>query len=134
MPDLHQTGAIRVAEARPVEEPPRPPALPVDAPVETTGHGDPVYRYSDAEPLNLGSGTEISIRELTELICDVCGFAGEIRWDATKPDGQPRRCLDTSRAERLLGWKAETPFDEGLQRTIAWYREQRKSERVVPSR
>jgi len=74
-------------------------------------------------PVNLGTGTEISIRDLVELIARLSGFSGQIRWDASKPDGQPRRCLDTSRAERLLGWRAQIGLEEGLRRTIAWWRE-----------
>jgi GDP-L-fucose synthase len=79
-------------------------------------------RYEGDEPVNLGSGTEIAIRDLVELIARLTGFKGEILWDATKPDGQPRRMLDTSRAERWFGFKAETSFEEGLRRTIDWYR------------
>ncbi len=73
-------------------------------------------------PVNLGTGNEITIRDLVELIARLTGFEGEIRWDADKPDGQPRRCLDTSRAKELLGWEAEVGFEEGLQRTIEWWR------------
>jgi GDP-L-fucose synthase len=79
-------------------------------------------RYDGAEPVNLGSGREISIRDLVHLIAEITGFRGEIRWDSSKPDGQPRRCLDVSRAERELGFRAETSFREGLERTVAWYR------------
>jgi len=79
-------------------------------------------RYEGDGPVNLGSGTEISIRELVELIARLTGFKGEIRWDATKPDGQPRRMLDTSRAERLFGFRAKTSFEEGLRETIDWYK------------
>lgn len=78
-------------------------------------------KYEKPEPVNLGSGMEISIKELTERICQIMKFSGEIRWDATKPDGQPRRCLDISRAEKEFGFKAETRFEEGLQKTIDWY-------------
>ena len=78
-------------------------------------------RYEGSEPVNLGSGMEISIRDLTELIARLTGFKGEIRWDTTKPNGQPRRCLDVSRAEREFGFRAKTPFEEGLRRTIDWY-------------
>jgi GDP-L-fucose synthase len=77
--------------------------------------------YDKPEPVNLGSGVEISIRELAELIAELSGFEGRIVWDTTKPDGQPRRLLDTSRAEREFGFRARTPFREGLQRTIEWY-------------
>jgi GDP-L-fucose synthase len=77
-----------------------------------------------AEPVNLGVGREITIRDLVTLIARLTGFRGEIVWDPTKPDGQPRRCLDVSRAEREFYFKATTDFDEGLQRTIQWYLEQ----------
>ena len=82
-------------------------------------------KLPDSQPVNLGAGREISIRELAEKIAGLTGFQGRLAWDPTKPDGQPRRCLDTSRAKQVLGWTARTPFDEGLRRTIAWYREQR---------
>lgn len=82
-------------------------------------------RYDAAEPVNLGSGQEITIRALAELICDLCGFTGELQWDTTKPDGQPRRCLDTSRARERFGWTATTDFREGLKQTIAWYERNR---------
>jgi len=78
-------------------------------------------RYDGSEPVNLGSGMEISIQDLAQLIARLTGFAGEIVWDTSQPNGQPRRCLDTSRAERLFGFKAQTPFEEGLRRTIEWY-------------
>jgi len=81
--------------------------------------------YNQPDPVNLGSGTEITIRELVPLICDLCGFDGEIHWDTSKPDGQPRRCLDTSRAREAFGFTATTPLREGLARTIAWYEEHR---------
>jgi GDP-L-fucose synthase len=79
-------------------------------------------RYDGAEPVNLGTSHEISIRDLAELVAELTGFSGEIRWDASKPNGQPRRSLDTSRAEELFGFRARTSFREGLQRTIEWYR------------
>ena len=79
-------------------------------------------RYEGDEPVNLGSGMEIAIRDLVELIARLTGFKGEIRWDETKPDGQPRRMLDTSRAERWFGFKAQTSFEEGLRETVEWYR------------
>ncbi len=82
-------------------------------------------KLEGSEPVNLGSGSEISIRELAEKIAALTGFRGRLLWDPTKPDGQPRRSLDTSRAARLLGWRAGTSLDEGLTRTIAWYRGQR---------
>ncbi|HMI30702.1 MAG TPA: GDP-L-fucose synthase [Candidatus Limnocylindrales bacterium] len=82
-------------------------------------------RLPDSEPVNIGAGMEISIRDLAEKIAALCGFEGTLQWDPSKPDGQPRRSLDVSRARKLLGWSAKTPFDEGLKRTIAWYRAQR---------
>jgi GDP-L-fucose synthase len=78
--------------------------------------------YEGQEPVNLGTGEEISIRELAELIAELTGFDGEIVWDTSKPNGQPRRKLDVSRAEDLFGFRARTPFRDGLERTIAWYR------------
>jgi GDP-L-fucose synthase len=79
-------------------------------------------RYDGPDPVNLGTGTEISIRELAELVADATGFDGDIVWDATKPNGQPRRQLDVSRAEELFGFRARTPFSEGLKHTVDWYR------------
>ncbi len=79
-------------------------------------------RYSDSEPVNLGSGMEISIKELALLIAKLTGFEGEIVWDTTKPNGQPRRGLDTSRAKEFFGFEAEMPFEEGLRRTIDWFK------------
>jgi len=79
-------------------------------------------RYDGAEPVNVGAGQEISIRNLLDLIAQLTGFEGRIVWDASKPDGQPRRMLDTSRAATCFGFVAKTPFDEGLGRTIEWYR------------
>lgn len=73
-------------------------------------------------PINLGAGFEITIKDLVELIVKLTGFKGGIVWDSSRPDGQPRRCLDTSRAEQLLNWKARVGFEEGLRRTIDWYR------------
>jgi len=81
-------------------------------------------RYDKPEPVNIGSGMEITIKELITLICRLMNFKGEIRWDATKPDGQPRRTLDTSRAEKEFGFRAKTSFEEGLKKTIEWYRAQ----------
>jgi GDP-L-fucose synthase len=78
-------------------------------------------RYSGSEPVNLGSSYEISIRELTELIARLTGFQGQITWDASKPNGQPRRKLDVSRARNWFGFAATTPFEEGLRKTISWY-------------
>lgn len=82
-------------------------------------------RYNGKEPINLGSGMEISIKDLIHLIADLSGFQGEIVWDTTKPNGQPRRRLDTSRAKQYFGFKAKMPFDEGLRRTIDWYKANR---------
>jgi GDP-L-fucose synthase len=79
-------------------------------------------RYNSSEPVNLGSGQEISIRDLATLIARLTGFEGEIIWDTTKPNGQPRRALDTQRAAEYFGFRAQTSFEEGLRRTIAWYR------------
>jgi len=79
-------------------------------------------KYNGREPINLGSGHEISIRDLVNLIARETGFDGEIIWDASKPDGQPRRALDVTRAAELLGFRARTDFVEGLRRTIEWYR------------
>ena len=80
-------------------------------------------KYEQGAPVNLGSGAEISIRSLVELIGELAGFRGAVRWDHTKPDGQPRRCLDTARAWQEFGWRAKTPLRDGLQKTIAWYEE-----------
>lgn len=85
-----------------------------------------VERYDESEPVNLGSGMEISIKDLLELTVRLTGFEGEIVWNTSKPDGQPRRCLDVSKAERLFGFKAKTPFEVGLRRTIQWYEQARE--------
>ena len=82
-------------------------------------------QMDEPTPINLGTCMEISIRKLVELIASLCDFHGEIRWDSTKPDGQPRRCLDASRAAALLGWRAKISFEDGLRRTIDWYRANR---------
>jgi GDP-L-fucose synthase len=79
-------------------------------------------RYNGPEPVNLGSGEEITIRELSEIVADVTGYAGEITWDTSMPNGQPRRRLDVSQAKRLFGFRARTGLREGLERTIFWYR------------
>lgn len=84
-------------------------------------------RYNGAEPVNIGAHREITIRELVTLIAELTGFRGEIRWDSSKPDGQPRRCLDTSRAREYFSFVASTDFREGLQATIDWYRSVRQS-------
>jgi len=82
-------------------------------------------RYDKPDPVNLGAGFEITIRDLATLIADITGFTGEIVWDTTKPDGQPRRCLDVSRAEREFGFRASTKFEDGLKETVEWYRNRR---------
>jgi GDP-L-fucose synthase len=78
-------------------------------------------KLEDSEPVNLGTGREITIAELARLIADLCRFQGSFRWDASKPDGQPRRALDTGRARRKMGFEARTSLEEGLKRTIAWF-------------
>src|SRR5438093_2650766 len=83
-------------------------------------------RYDSSEPVNLGSGMEISIKDLVHTIKRMTGFTGEIIWDTTRPNGQPRRSLDTSRAEKHFGFRAKTSFEEGLRRTIEWYKDQNK--------
>lgn len=80
-------------------------------------------RYDSPEPVNIGVGKEIAIRDLVELIARATGFAGEIHWDTTKPDGQPRRVLDTTRAAREIGFQASTSFEDGLRTTVDWFRE-----------
>ena len=79
-------------------------------------------RYNKSDPVNIGAGFEISIKDLVQLIAEITSFSGEVLWDKTKPDGQPRRMLDTSRASREFGFKAKTNFREGLTKTIEWYR------------
>jgi GDP-L-fucose synthase len=86
-----------------------------------------LQKYEKTEPVNLGSGTEISIKNLANIIGQETGFTGEIRWDQTKPDGQPRRMLDVTRAKNEFGFEAKTPFSEGLANTIAWYKEHRSA-------
>ena len=81
-------------------------------------------RYEGEEPVNIGAGKEISTRELAELVAELTGFTGEITWDESMPNGQPRRSLDASRAKQLFGFEARTSLREGLERTIAWYRAQ----------
>jgi GDP-L-fucose synthase len=83
-------------------------------------------RFNTSEPVNLGSGSEISIKDLSETIARLTGFTGKLVWDTSKPNGQPRRMLDTSRAEQYFGFKAQTSFEEGLRQTVAWYLENRK--------
>jgi len=83
-------------------------------------------RFDGPEPVNIGAGFEISIKELVELIAELTGFQGKVVWDTTKPNGQPRRCLDTSRAQEAFGFRSKTEFREGLRRTIQWYRDHLK--------
>ena len=90
-------------------------------------------RYNGEEPVNLGSGQELSIRDLANMIAEEVGFIGKIVWDSTKPNGQPRRCLDTTRAREWFQFEAETPFRQGLRKTIAWHLAQRKSSGEVLS-
>ena len=78
-------------------------------------------KYDKSEPVNLGAGFEISIKELVSLIVKIIGFKGDVVWDSAKPDGQPRRCLDTSKAKKGFGFEAKISFEEGLKRTIEWY-------------
>ena len=82
-------------------------------------------RWDGPEPVNLGTGQEIAIRDLAELVADVTGFDGRITWDTSMPNGQPRRALDASRARELFGWEARTALREGLEQTVAWYRSRR---------
>jgi GDP-L-fucose synthase len=83
-------------------------------------------RFDGPEPVNVGAGFEISIKTLVELIAELTGFTGKVVWDTTKPNGQPRRCLDTSRASQAFGFKSKTDLRDGLRRTIDWYRDQMK--------
>ena len=86
---------------------------------------DAAERYDKSAPVNLGAGFEIKIRDLVPLVARLCRFEGEIVWDHTRPDGQPRRMLDTSRAEREFGWTAKIGFEAGLRETIEWYEQSR---------
>jgi GDP-L-fucose synthase len=83
-------------------------------------------KYNGSEPVNLGSGYEISIKDLAELIVRLTGFNGKLVWQTDKPNGQPRRGLDVTRAKEYFGWRAQIPFEEGMRRTIEWFRENRK--------
>jgi GDP-L-fucose synthase len=87
-------------------------------------------RYDGAEPVNLGAGWEIHIKDLVEKIAKLTGFTGRICWDPSQPDGQPQRCLDISRAKALFGFEAQTSFDEGLRQTVDWYRASRAPARA----
>jgi GDP-L-fucose synthase len=82
-------------------------------------------RYDEPDPVNIGTGAEVSIRDLAALISEITGFAGEVAWDASKPGGQPRRRIDVSRAEHLFGFRARVPLRDGLERTVAWYSKHR---------
>jgi GDP-L-fucose synthase len=86
--------------------------------------------YDGSAPVNVGSGEEISIADLAKLIAEITGFQGEFRWDASKPNGQPRRCLDITRAQREFGFRASTTLREGLAETVEWYRASRKTSGV----
>jgi dTDP-glucose 4,6-dehydratase/GDP-L-fucose synthase len=96
--------------------------------VEDAARGilDATEAYDRSEPVNLGSGEEISIRELIEIIADLTGFEGTVEWDTSKPDGQPRRRLDTTRASEWFDWETTTALEEGLERTIEWYEQHRR--------
>jgi GDP-L-fucose synthase len=96
--------------------------------VEDAGRGFALAaeRYNDPDPVNLGAGFEISMQELAEKIAQLMEFRGQIAWDASKPNGQPRRKLDTSRAKERFGFEAQVGFDEGLRRTISWYRDNQR--------
>jgi GDP-L-fucose synthase len=89
--------------------------------------------YEGTQPINLGTDHEVTIGETVEAITRLVGFRGELRWDASKPDGQPRRRVDASRALELLGWKAQMPFEDGLRETIAWYRAHRAEAERPPA-
>jgi GDP-L-fucose synthase len=87
-------------------------------------------KYDSPDPMNLGSGQEVTIREAIETIARLVGFQGQITWDPSKPDGQPRRCLDISRAKHEIGFTAQTPFEEGLKKTITWFQSHQKEARL----
>ncbi len=91
-------------------------------------------RYNSADPVNIGAGCEITIRDLVQTIARLCNYGGEIRWDASQPDGQPRRMLDTSRARERFGFEASTAFEDGLQATIDWYLAQQQLTATAASR
>ena len=87
--------------------------------------------YSGNEPINLGTGHEITIQALAHLIADAVGFTGEIVWDTAKPNGQPRRCLEVSRAKQLFGFESTTAFTDGIQKTVSWFQANRAQVREV---
>ena len=91
-------------------------------------------KYERSEPVNLGAGFEIKIKELAEKIKEMTGFEGKIEWDSSKPDGQPRRCLDTSRAQKYFDFEARIDFDEGLKQTIQWYKNNREQILAKPEK
>lgn len=91
-------------------------------------------KYEGGDPVNLGSGMEISIKDLSALVADLSGFGGKIVWDTSKPNGQPRRLLDTSKAKKYFGFEARTSLEDGLRRTIAWYHSQAQRESIESSR
>ena len=97
--------------------------------VDDAAHGivSAAAAYNEPEPVNLGSGAEISIRDLATLIADQVGYQGNLNWDTSKPDGQPRRLLDVSRAKQAFGFAAHVSFEKGIQETIAWYRDHRET-------
>jgi GDP-L-fucose synthase len=104
----------------------KPPSITV------WGTGKPTReKYNKPDPVNLGTGFEISIKDLVELIAKLTGFKGEIIWDTSKPDGQPRRMLDTSKAERKFGFKAKISFEEGLRKTIEWYISAKSTQKTI---
>ena len=90
-------------------------------------------KYEKAELVNLGSGEEISIRDLVELTRELVGYEGTVRWDASRPDGQPRRCLDTSKAAREFGWRAKTKLREGMRITLKWFDEEKMTSKMRAS-
>jgi GDP-L-fucose synthase len=87
-------------------------------------------KYNGQEPVNIGNGQEITIKELSEVVARLVGFKGTIRWDASKSDGQPRRCLDVSKAKNLFGFSARVGLEQGLRETIAWYEKSAAGSRV----
>ena len=90
--------------------------------------------YNDGDPVNIGTGNEITIRDLVKTIVELTGFEGEVRWQTDKPDGQPRRALDVSRASGRFGFRAHTSLDDGLRKTIAWYEEHRNRTQGLSAR
>jgi GDP-L-fucose synthase len=87
-------------------------------------------KYDSPEPINLGNGREVTIKDLTEMVAKIAGFNGKIRWDLTKPDGQPRRCLDVSRAKKELGFTARTTLEDGLKQTVQWFESHAETARL----